>query len=698
MVAAMLGLLATACNKDEVTPQDNMTIKTPITINASYGSGNNGSKVSYTESGNTISATWQSGDKLLVVYNNNVNTLDLATGAGTANATFTGTISGTPSEGATLVCYVKDQNTPDGTITVNGDGSYIYTSDAFLGQNGTLAEAAKLNLYCGWTRYSSISDINCALGVNTSMMKFTVGGIDEDAGKTATITYKSSGVGIAKASFIVAPGGSTLYLTIPAGQYTGLQSLVYNCNETELTYQLSSTQANFTAGQTYSKNITYVNPDIDYSSDLTTPLTFEAKTAGATVSLGDGNKYLNIEYSLNGSAWSTYTRGSTITLYNIGEKVSFRGNNTGTCNSNDYSGNKFTCTGECYIYGNMMSLLSSSDYATTTTLTSYNAFFMLFKENSSIYNHPTKKIMLPATTLTYNCYYGMFYHCTNLTASPALPATTLAPGCYCNMFEGCTSLTAAPALYATILAHDCYHNMFKDCSALPSAPALPATTMAEFCYQGMFQGCSSLTIAPTLPATTLANYCYSSMFSGCTSLTTAPALPVTSLANDCYEYMFSGCTSLTTAPSLPATTMADYCYQGMFSGCTSLTTAPTLPATTLASNCYSYMFKGCTGLTTIPTLPAKTLSSSCYSYMFQNCTNLTTVPDLPAKTLTSSCYYAMFYGCTNLNYVKCLATSIDGTLYWLQDVSPTGTFVKASSASWGRGVHGIPSGWTIENQ
>lgn len=692
LVATAIGMLTASCNKD----LENLT-QTPITISATYDAG--GEKVAYTEDGANITAKWQIGDKILVVYNNHINTLDLVDGAGESSATFSGTIVGTPSEGAMLVCYVKDQNTPSGTITVNGDGSYIYTSDAFLGQDGTLAGATKLNLYCGWTRYSSTSNINCTFGVNTSMMKFTVGGIDEDAGQTATITYKSSGIEIAKATFIVAPGGSTLYLTIPAGQYSGLQSLVYNCNETELTYQLSNTHANFTAGQTYSKNITYVNPNIDYSNDLSTPLTFEAKTAGSTVSLGGGNKYLSIEYSLNGSTWTTYTKGTTITLYNVGEKVSFRGNNSGTCNSNDYSGNKFTGTGECYIYGNIMSLLSSSNYATTTTLTSSNTFFYLFKDNSSIYNHPTKKIMLPATTLTSNCYNAMFYNCTNLTASPALPATTLASGCYCNMFEGCTSLTAAPALYATTLAHDCYHNMFQGCSALPSAPALPATTMAEFCYQGMFQGCTSLALAPALPATTLANYCYSSMFSGCTSLTTAPALPVTSLANNCYEYMFSGCTSLTTAPTLPATTMASNCYQGMFSGCTSLTTAPTLPATTLADYCYSSMFKGCTSLTTIPSLPAKTLKYSCYSYMFQNCTNLTTVSELPAKTLTSSCYNYMFDGCTNLNYVKCLATSIDeGTTYWLQNVSPTGTFVKASSANWGRGVHGIPSGWTIQNQ
>lgn len=257
MVAAMLGLLATSCNKENDIQQQDLT-QTPITISATYDSG--GSKVSYSESGNTISATWQSGDKLLVVYNNNVNTLDLTAGAGTASATFSGTITGTPAEGATLVCYVKDQNTPAGTVTVNGDGSYIYTSDAFLGQDGTLAGAAKLNLYCGWTRYSSTSDINCTFSVNTSMMKFTVTAPDEVAAGTAgaTLTYKSEDEAVAKATFSVGAGGiNTVYLTIPSGHYSGTQTLTYKSGETESVYTLSSTQANFATGQTYSKEIIF---------------------------------------------------------------------------------------------------------------------------------------------------------------------------------------------------------------------------------------------------------------------------------------------------------------------------------------------------------------------------------------------------------------------------------------------------------
>ena len=120
----------------------------------------------------------------------------------------------------------------------------------------------------------------------------------------------------------------------------------------------------------------------------------------------------------------------------------------------------------------------------------------------------------------------------------------------------------------------------------------------------------------------------------------------------------------------------------------------------VAPNCYEQMFMGCEKLEATPTLPATTLSSSCYYGMFSGCTSLTTAPELPATTLTNNCYQCMFQNCTSLNYLKCIATDISAaacTYNWLSGVPSTGTFIKASSASWPTGNNGIPSGWTIEN-
>ena len=112
------------------------------------------------------------------------------------------------------------------------------------------------------------------------------------------------------------------------------------------------------------------------------------------------------------------------------------------------------------------------------------------------------------------------------------------------------------------------------------------------------------------------------------------------------------------------------------------------------------MFYNCTSLTTAPELPATTLTASCYSNMFRGCTSLTTAPELPATTLEGCCYNYMFYGCSSLNYIKAMFTTTPGTHYtqsWLGTVSPTGTFVKNSAATWNvTGPYGIPTGWTVE--
>lgn len=126
-----------------------------------------------------------------------------------------------------------------------------------------------------------------------------------------------------------------------------------------------------------------------------------------------------------------------------------------------------------------------------------------------------------------------------------------------------------------------------------------------------------------------------------------------------------------------------------------------LPATTLGKDCYSVMFHGCTSLTTAPALPATTLANYCYWSMFAGCTSLTTAPVLPATTLSERCYMGMFENCSSLSYIKCLATDISAlscTLYWVDGVSSTGTFVKASSMNnWTSGKNGIPTNWSVQN-
>ncbi|MBR1939029.1 MAG: hypothetical protein IJ836_08785, partial [Spirochaetales bacterium] len=337
----------------------------------------------------------------------------------------------------------------------------------------------------------------------------------------------------------------------------------------------------------------------------TTPLSLENYgSSSMQVSITVYNQMANdskLKYSIDGKAKISVSDTVNITLL-AGETISFYDDRSNTSSASTYY--IINCDAECYVYGNVMSLINSDNFKNLTSLENYEcAFRSLFNENTMIENHPKKPLVLPATILSESCYSSMFYRCTGLTKAPDLPATTLEKHCYYNMFLNCTGLTEAPDFPATTLAEYCYYGMFNGCTGLTAAPDLPATTLADYCYYSMFQGCTGLTAAPDLPATTLADYCYYGMFQGCTGLTAAPDLPATTLAEYCYLGMFQGCTGLTAAPDLPATTLAEYCYQGMFQDCTGLTTAPDLPATTLAEYCYNNMFQGCTGLTAAPDLP-----------------------------------------------------------------------------------------------
>ncbi|MBR1939034.1 MAG: hypothetical protein IJ836_08810 [Spirochaetales bacterium] len=151
------------------------------------------------------------------------------------------------------------------------------------------------------------------------------------------------------------------------------------------------------------------------------------------------------------------------------------------------------CDTECYVYGNVMSLINSTDFKDLTSLENLAySFAALFYENTKIKNHPSKPLVLPATTLANNCYHRMFQGCTGLTQAPELPATTLANECYVAMFHSCTGLTETPVLPATELKPACYYQMFIDCTGLTEAPVLKAEELVTRCYALMFSGCMNI--------------------------------------------------------------------------------------------------------------------------------------------------------------------------------------------------------------
>ena len=241
-----------------------------------------------------------------------------------------------------------------------------------------------------------------------------------------------------------------------------------------------------------------------------TPLTLEAIAAG-TITLT--NPWSTLKYKKNGGDFVSVTASANTIAVAAGDKVAFYADGS----ENTYPTYlKIECSADCYVYGNVMSLLSSINFKTDVTIpdTMNSAFEELFSGNTHIKNHAQKALVLPATTLTYFCYENMFNGCTGLTSAPALPAETLEEWCYASMFRGCTGLT--------------------------NAPELPATSMWDACYDSMFRGCTGLTIAPTLPATDLVAGCYSNMFNGCTHLVSVTCLATYISAESCTSGWLDG--------------------------------------------------------------------------------------------------------------------------------------------------------------
>ena len=260
-----------------------------------------------------------------------------------------------------------------------------------------------------------------------------------------------------------------------------------------------------------------------WSSDAT-PLTIEAIEDGVITI--DNPQGLTLICGKSASMASAVTRSDqTINIpLSAGEKLCLWGDNDAYGHASaEYLNTHISGSAPHYVYGDIRSLVSSSNYPREKTLKPY-AFKQLFMGDTQLKSHPSKALLLQAEVLGAGCYSGLFKGCSLLQTAPALPAVNLAERCYDQMFYGCTSLQSAPALPAMNLALGCYGGMFSMCTSLGTAPSLPAASLENLCYSGMFEGCSSLQTAPVLAAAALKPQCYAYMFRDCSNLNAVTCL------------------------------------------------------------------------------------------------------------------------------------------------------------------------------
>ena len=593
---AMVGVMITSCIcrlEEPRQPQQGNA----VTLTTSIELGTPGSKALTAAGVKTFAA----GEMIAVVYEDSNGHAQKAvstalTGVGDIfnegkKATITVTLTDPKAGGA--LCYIYPASMAKASIatdaSVNAAGTIDYTRLA--AQDGTLATLSgslDLAVYEGTLTGEATLPASASLANPLCIGEFTLQDKDDsNADITSTVTRFSVTDGTNTYTVTRAAAAGPIYvamLPVPVDKTITLTAVSGSQH-----YLKSVTGKALAASNMYP--IAVAMPQ-DMHYEPLTIVTTEANTRIYVRNVArNGNGQAGaIKYTVDDGAETLIPSypgsGTERTLYidNAGSIVRFYGDNV------IYNGTYIVVDRDCYIYGNVMSLISSTEYPTATALTRDEAFRRLFNHPNvstvnKLKNHPSKELLLPATTLTEGCYSNMFSGCTGLVTAPSLPATTMAEGCYYGMFSGCTSLVTAPALPAETLANQCYEYMFQSCSSLASAPALPAETLADRCYLGMFHSCSSLASAPALPAETLADQCYQSMFQSCTSLGSAPALPATTLAQSCYYYMFRACTSLTTAPVLPAPKLVQSCYWEMFSGCTKLSSVTCHATDISATSC-----------------------------------------------------------------------------------------------------------------
>ena len=211
----------------------------------------------------------------------------------------------------------------------------------------------------------------------------------------------------------------------------------------------------------------------ELTMDADDPLTIEAAPdTDGYISVINPPNGAGMKYSINFGEKRPIENNIDIHLAQF-DKVQFYGNGT------DYSNTKIVSGINMSLYGNIMSLVDEENFATITTMEGAS-FAGLFAGNTCGFE--ASGLLLPATTLSENCYSGMFAGCSGMSDTPTeLPALTLAPGCYSNMFEGCGMIPAAPHLPATELVDSCYLNMFYECGTLGMVTCLATTINGTNC-------------------------------------------------------------------------------------------------------------------------------------------------------------------------------------------------------------------------
>ena len=423
------------------------------------------------------------GETLAIVYTNNSNQTvkaesvplvadDILTGS--KRATFRVFLSDPKPGSAVTYIYPAVMAKADGTpnwealASQNGILDYLAANLDYAKFEGTLSSSAQLPASATLENQLAICKFLVKDDTNLETVQY-----DQIILNDGTNTYDiDRGSAVAPDDYFYAAirpvaANQTLHIT-----------MVKHANQSDIVNEKDVTGKTLESNNLYPITLTVPPADM-----LGIPLTLEATQAGTNVTFSINAVASNpVSYrSFTSGAWSpwaTYTSGTAISLAEVGDKVQFKGTNARYASSN-VAFSHFTCSKNCKLYGNIMSLINASSFAQLTSLTGEYAFCLLFNNRQgdvNVLSDPDKPLLLPATTLTRSCYHLMFEKCSSLTAAPVLPAPTLVNDCYDLMFWGCKNLNSVTCLATDISANLCTFDWLSDVASTGTFTKAPGMT------------------------------------------------------------------------------------------------------------------------------------------------------------------------------------------------------------------------------
>ena len=489
VAALVLALGLAQCKKEQpITPQNTEGNLVHLTVNvgASTGSATNGSRADVDTISGVVS--FSNDDKLYVGYNGAcVGTLNYSPTPDNPNR-FSGDLNLTQSGDQPLHFYYLG-----GVVTQDGEQRYLvdisvqdenpYPVISYGTSTTNYSESSKA--------YTTRLENQCALVEFTTNrilkeLDFNIEGINNQviidfADNTFTPTHNEN----SQISPYPESPTSRWAILLPSEEPVPVNVIVVGYNERVITIPPVKKNDFLHGENAVSFELTATEAD----KPLTMMMMFPGGGTICVINPPEGMQYEKFEW-IGDNTYNSYGKNPISSdeennIFRItvkqNDKVSFYGDGT---DIKDYSQTKIVSTADVDLSGNIMSLVNEENFAAATSMAgaSFAGLFSGdgFPGGTFIIN--ASGLLLPATTLSENCYSGMFAGCSNLTDTPTeLPALTLAPGCYSYMFEGCGQISEAPHLPATELVDSCYLNMFYECGSLGIVTCLATTINGTNC-------------------------------------------------------------------------------------------------------------------------------------------------------------------------------------------------------------------------